>query len=420
MKLVARRGALYGPVLVRGPSPPLLPKNQQPEKNVGGLLEGTSEFDTSLHTFAPRRLAGLPTVSSQTSRRRSPSSWPSPWRERRAQPHRATMAADELEAFAETDASAASTPAAASLSPPAARTSPAAARARCSSLRRRPGGLRVEAEADEFTAFALHPSNPSQLVTAARNRQLVAWALDLDGGPGDGVAGRTPAGERPRGRQAARRVGGRRRRRDGLRRQPRPAPASSAATRASSTACSSTRTPTCSSSSRRPLTTLCVWSLGESSCLAVLRGHVSPRRARLLARRAHPPHRRPRRARLPVAPLDHKQAGSIAALEPLHALLVVDADADAGRRRRRRGARRRKGGRGAAALRRRATAAACGCRTASRRCLAGGGVVGGGGAAGADAADAVRRRAPRGDREPASSSAAAHPRAAAVRRRQQR
>ena len=38
-------------------------------------------------------------------------------------------------------------------------------------------GMRVEAEADEFTVPALHPSNPSQLVTAARSRQLVAWAL---------------------------------------------------------------------------------------------------------------------------------------------------------------------------------------------------------------------------------------------------
>ena len=37
--------------------------------------------------------------------------------------------------------------------------------------------LRVEAEADEFTAFALHPTNPRQLVTAARSRQHVHWAL---------------------------------------------------------------------------------------------------------------------------------------------------------------------------------------------------------------------------------------------------
>ena len=41
--------------------------------------------------------------------------------------------------------------------------------------------LTVPAEADEFTAFALHPSLP-QLVTAGRSRQLRSWTLDLAAG----------------------------------------------------------------------------------------------------------------------------------------------------------------------------------------------------------------------------------------------
>ena len=75
--------------------------------------------------------------------------------------------------------------------------------------------------------------------------------------------------------------------------------------------------------------TVRVWSLGESSCLAVLRGHVG-----LPAALAFSPDGRTllTGGRDELVYLwrlsDYKQAGSIAALEPIHALLVVDADAD--------------------------------------------------------------------------------------------
>ena len=196
--------------------------------------------------------------------------------------------------------------------------------------------LRVEAEADEFTAFALHPSNPSQLVTAARSRQLVAWALDLDGGRATAVrtwkAHRLPVGALaydPTGTLVAS-AGADAvamvfdvnrghcthvfRGHEGVVHRVLFHPDANVLQLVSSAADNTVR----------------VWSLGESSCLAVLRGHVG-----LPAALAFSPDGRTllTGGRDELVYLwrlsDYKQAGSIAALEPIHALLVVDADADA-------------------------------------------------------------------------------------------
>ena len=248
-------------------------------------------------------------LSSEASRRRSPSSWPSqPRRRAQLNSHTAHDGRRRARGLRETGLGRLYTGGGVAVTADGAHVAcgcEGALQLFASSTGR--AALRVEAEADEFTAFALHPSNPSQLVTAARSRQLVAWALDLDGGHATAMrtwkAHRLPVG--------------------GLAYDPTGTLVASAGADAVAMVFDVNRGH-CTHVFRghegvvhRVLfhpdanvlqlvssaadNTVRVWSLGESSCLAVLRGHVGLPAALAFSPDGAP--HRPRRARLPVAAL---------------------------------------------------------------------------------------------------------------------